>query len=205
MGHHGLRRMSRSTAVIVVTTALVALSGGAALAAGPPVVREAPLKFTDSHIEQEEHEDFCPDLDFDVLYTLEMTGGLFLGSRRGSGPLYFGQRFHLTETWENVENGRVFTARSSGSDRDQRVVDNGDGTLTITVQLTGGTTYYDSEGRRLFTDAGINRFTIVIDTAGTPDDVSDDEFVEFLGTDLDAGLRQTADRDFCADLQEFIG
>jgi hypothetical protein len=205
MGHLGLRRMRRSTAVVIVTTAVVALSGGATLAAGPPVVREAPLKFTDSHIEQEEHEDFCPDLQFDVLYTLEVTGGLFLGSSRSGGQLYFGARFHQTETWQNVENGKIFTALASGTDRDQKVVDNGDGTLTITVQLTGGTTYYDSEGRRLFTDAGVNRFTIVIDTAGTPDDVSDDEFVEFLGTDLDAGLRQTADRDFCADLQEFIG
>jgi len=84
------------------------------------------------------------------------------------------------------------------------VTDNGDGTVTIDVQSTGTTTYYDDDGNRLFIDAGRQTATIVIDTNGTPGDPSDDEFVAFLGGDL-TGHFETADRDFCADVMEFIG
>ena len=106
--------------------------------------------------------------------------------------------------WSNPENGREFRIEFSGTNRDQLVTDNGDGTLTIQVQATGPSRAY-ADGALTFIDTGIVRFSILVDHAGTPTDPADDVFLAFLGVDKEAGLRQTEGRDFCADLVEFIG
>ena len=155
------------------------------------------------HIEQVEHVDWCPDVPFDVLYT-EDSDGTFRFVQRGDGNYYGGATFTSDFSWTNVETGEMFSGTRHGSDSDLLVTDNGDGTVTIDVHSTGTTTYYDDDGNRLFIDAGRQTGTIVIDTNGTPGDPSDDEFVDFFGGDL-TGHFETADRDFCADVMEFIG
>jgi hypothetical protein len=156
------------------------------------------------HIEQVEHApDWCPDVPFDVLYT-EDVHGTFRFVQHGDGNYYGASSITSNFSWTNVETGAMLSAVRHGADKDLLVTDNGDGTITIEVMFTGPTTFYDDDGNRLFMDAGRTTGTAVIDTAGTPSDPSDDEFVDFLPGSM-TGHFEIVDRDFCADIMEFIG
>jgi hypothetical protein len=76
-----------------------------------------------------------------------------------------------------------------------RITDNGDGTITILVLATGNAVLYGEDGKALARNPGQIRFEILIDTAGTPSDPSDDEFLAFLG--VVKGSTGRSD-DFCA-------
>lgn len=195
------RRLTVSLAAACCVPLLLAATATTA-SAERAVVEHWVDDYTVTHLDGS--EDFCGDLGFDVVEHGEAKG-VFVGSRRGrDGLWYFGARFTGTTTWSNPDSGRVFRLEFSGTDRDQVVTDNGDGTLTIQVQVTGPSRYY-ADGALMFVDTGLTRFSILIDNAGTPGDPDDDEFVDFLGIDKVAGLRQTEGRDFCADIAEFIG
>ena len=148
--------------------------------------------------------DFC-NLPFDVVER-DQESGSFVGLNRGPAGLFFGAaKFNGTVTWTNPLNGRNFREEYSGSDREQKVVDNGDGTLTAQVQFTGPSRYYDN-GRLAFIDTGMVRITVTFDNGGTPTDPTDDaQERQFVSLDKLTGLRQTDGRDFCADIVEFIG
>ena len=95
----------------------------------------------------------------------------------------------------------VFTANS----RDHTIVDNGDGTITITVFASGGSRFYDTNGKLVLKDPGQVRFAFDIDYNGTPGDPSDDVEVpdSFRIVRESTGNSDLSDRDFCADLVEF--
>jgi len=93
-----------------------------------------------------------------------------------------------TGAWVRVTNSGI-------SSKDLQVIDNGDGTLTITNFGAGNTVMYDSDGNVIAHDPGMTRVQILVDDAGTPTDPSDDQFLEFLGVVLGStGLNA----DFCA-------
>jgi hypothetical protein len=69
----------------------------------------------------------------------------------------------------------------TGIEKDQRVTDNGDGTLTILVLTTGNAVLYGENGKAIARDPGQVRFEILVDDGGTPSDPSDDEFLANLG------------------------
>ena len=194
--------MNRTTiAAGIAAISALALFAPASAFAAPPIIDHWSDHI--EVIEQDEIPDWCPDVPFDVLYT-EDSHGTFRFVQRGDDNYYGGATFTSNFSWTNVETGKTFSGTRHGSDHDLLVTDNGDGTVTIDVHSTGATTYYDDDGNRLFIDAGRQTGTIVIDTNGTPGDPSDDQFVAFLGGDL-TGHFETADRDFCADVMEFIG
>ena len=118
--------------------------------------------------------------------------------------VYFSANVRGTTTFANLDTGKTYTNAYQFTDRDQRVEDNGDGTLTITVASPGSDRWYDSNGKLLFVTAGTFWFQLLVDHGGTPADPSDDEEIEgsFVGV-KDAGQRGTAGRDFCADLALF--
>lgn len=148
-------------------------------------------------------QDFC-NLPFDVVEHFQESGS-FVGLNRGpEGLFYGGAKFNGTITWTNPTNERNYRNEYSGSDRDQKVVDNGDGTLTSQVQFTGPNRYYEN-GRLAFIDTGMARITITFDNGGTPTDPTDDGEAQFVSLDRVTGLRQTDGRDFCADIVEFLG
>lgn len=195
--HRGL-----ALVVAVCAAPLLLLSTATPASAERAVVEHWVDDYTVTHLDGS--EDFCGDLGFDVIEHGEAKG-VFVATPRGrEGLWYGGARFTGTTTWTNPETGRVFRMEFAGTDRDQVVTDNGDGTLTIQVQVSGPSRYY-ANGALTFVDTGMLRFSIVIDHSGTPTDPDDDEFVAFLGVDKEAGLRQTEGRDFCADITEFIG
>jgi hypothetical protein len=192
-------RLSRT---LVLTTGLaVAVSmTTAALAAAQPIEQE--------HVHDsgsEIIEEFCGDLtvrhDFEVdVY--------FSGKPHGrDGLIYFADRVRATDSWTNLANDKTFTVTFAGQQKDQRVTDNGDGTLTILVLVAGRSFAYGPDGTRFLSlDAGTFRFQFVVDHGGTPTDPDDDEEIEgSFELVKEAGRADTAGRDFCEDIHEFIG
>jgi hypothetical protein len=122
------------------------------------------------------------------------------------GLAYGSEKVHGTQSYTNLANDKTFTEVFNVLDKDLKVTDNGDGTLTILVMATGSFKVYGPDGKLLFTDPGQIRFEILIDHAGTPTDPTDDEFIEFLGVVKGStGRNDLEGRDFCADIHEFIG
>jgi len=133
--------------------------------------------------------------------------GSFLVNTHGSDRLaYFLDTFHGTESFTNVANDKTFTNVFTQVSKDLKVTDNGDGTLTLLVMGAGVSKWFGPDGELLFLDSGTFRFEILIDHGGTPTDPFDDEELEFLGVVKDlTGRNDTAGRDFCDDIREFIG
>jgi hypothetical protein len=63
----------------------------------------------------------------------------------------------------NLETGGTFTNVFTSNRRDHRIVDNGDGTITITVFASGGSRFYDANGKLVLRDPGQFRFAFDID------------------------------------------
>jgi hypothetical protein len=132
--------------------------------------------------------------------------GNFLGNLRGSSPFpYFRESARGTVVTTNLDTGGTFTQVFTASNRDHTIVDNGDGTITITVAASGGFRAYDSDGNFVLSDPGHVRFAFDIDYQGTPGDPSDDTEVpdSFRIVKESTGRNDTQGRDFCDDLREF--
>ena len=110
------------------------------------------------------------------------------------GLVYFGFNLKVTDVVTNLANGNSVTSFATVRDKDQRVTDNGDGTLTILVLTTGNEVLYGEDGKVIARNPGQVRFEILMDHGGTPTDPRDDEFLEFLGVVKDSTGRSD---DFC--------
>jgi hypothetical protein len=132
--------------------------------------------------------------------------GNFVFNQRGSSPFpYYRESVHGTIVTTNLDTGGTFTNVFSVNSRDHTIVDNGDGTITITVFASGGSRFYDTNGKLVLKDPGQFRFAFDIDYNGTPGDPSDDVEVpdSFRIVRGSTGNSDFSDRDFCADLVEF--
>lgn len=190
------------TLLAALAIALVSLL--AVPAADAKLVFKEHFAFTDSHIEQEEHGDeFCPNVEFLTLFEIEARGQDVV-KLKGQSPFpYFASTFKFREVYTNLENGKTFTLLTVGRDADQRIVDNGDGTITLIFQGVGRTHVIGPDGDRLFTDAGQFRFVAVVDYNGTPGDPEDDIELSFEVV-KEVGHAGTEGRDFCEDLVIFL-
>lgn len=184
--------MARSSArwlgvVLVGATAAVMTTGLPATA--------KPLEkgtFTETFAFQE--ADFCGVEGLNVEGMGEISGRFLLNAKAGlpSGK----QNTRLTRTVTNPATGLSATDTAVVLEKDLKVTDNGDGTVTILVLATGNATLVsDSSGKVIARNPGQIRYQIVIDLGGTPLDPSDDEFVEFLGFVKESTGRND---DFCA-------
>ena len=132
--------------------------------------------------------------------------GNFLFNQRGSSPFpYARESLRGTVVTTNLETGGTYTNVFTFNSRDHRIVDNGDGTITITVFGSGSSRWYDADGVLVLRDSGQTRFAFDIDYNGTPGDPSDDVEVpdSFRVIRPSTGHSDTSGRDFCADLAEF--
>lgn len=181
---------------------LVAASAVPALA--QPIVHEH-FANSGSVIEQEVFPEFCGGtVDFPVLHTWEETGRFHL-VLHGDGLPYFVGHLNRTDTYTNTENGKTLTVTTVTTEKDKRVIDNGDGTFTVVFNAAGNMKSYGPDGTRLFMDTGIFTAEVLFDNGGTPTDPTDDEFIEFVDVIARHGLADTFDRDFCEDIVTFIG
>lgn len=176
------------------------LAGGAVVLLGTTASAAlvSNIRFHDTF--SEVSHDFCGDMhvrtDYDV-YVHE------LGRTKGSGELlYFLDNAHGTISDTNLVTGKSFTNTFAINDKDQSVTDNGDGTITIVGIGTGVNQYFGPDGELLFVDAGLTQFQLEIDINGTPNDVSDDTFVEGSFQLLkQTGRQDTLGRDYCEDFR----
>ena len=129
--------------------------------------------------------------------------GRFLVKSQGADQLaYYQEHVKVRQVITNVATREFVTEVDTVLDKDHRVTDNGDGTLTVTVLVTGNGTLYGSDGKAIARNPGQIRFKILLDHGGTPRDPSDDEFLEFLG--IVKGSTGRSD-DFCTAIVDAIG
>jgi hypothetical protein len=137
--------------------------------------------------------------------TVDVSGN-FVFNLRGSSPFpYYRESVHGTVVTTNLDTGGTFTTIFTSNSRDHTIVDNGDGTITITGFSSGGSRSYDTNGNLVIRDPGQLRVAFDIDYNGTPSDPDDDIFVDgsFRIVRASTGNSDTTDRDFCADLVAF--
>lgn len=145
-------------------------------------------------------EDFCDveGLDVEVHY-VEHGRGFFTYRGRDQIPYWTGN-FHGTVTFTELTGDQAGTTSSivwNTMDKDQRIVDNGDSTFTITAHGAGGWKFMGPADT--LRNPGMIVYQVLIDTNGTPQDPFDDEFLLDLGPLRDStGLNEQGD-DFCED------
>ncbi|PZS34865.1 MAG: hypothetical protein DLM58_05015 [Pseudonocardiales bacterium] len=186
---------------------IVKLSGIVGLAALSLAIVSAPAqgrpldrghdRGTSSVVQQ----NFCGDLTVRIDDQFDVN---FLFNSHGDGLFYDHQTIHDTTTYTNLATGKSITYISNFIQKDLKVTDNRDGTLTVLVLSAGSTKVYGPDGKLLFSDPGQTRAEILIDDAGTPTDPSDDQFIAFLGVVKGStGRNDLQGRDFCDDLHQF--
>ena len=132
--------------------------------------------------------------------------GNFVFNQRGSSPFpYYRESVHGTVVTTNLETGGTYTNVFTSNSRDHTIVDNGDGTITITSFASGTSRFYDADGNLVLKDPGQVRVAFDIDYNGTPGDPSDDVEIpdSFRIVRDSTGRNDLEGRDFCADLVEF--
>jgi hypothetical protein len=180
------RKLRLGAILALVTTVAVTL---AAAAGAGQIFRE-----TFHEEEAEVINNFCGVPGLTVEFAVVRDGRIHAVPHGRDRLPYFGAHVKQTEVVTNLANGNSVTSFSTFVDKDLRVTDNGDGTLTILVLTTGNAVLYGEDGKVIARNPGQQRFEILIDHAGTPTDPSDDEFLEFLGVVKESTGRSD---DFC--------
>jgi hypothetical protein len=140
-------------------------------------------------------ENFCDVPGMTVQLAFAIDGRVHAVQHGGQEAPYFIEHVKETDVFTNLANDKSVSVFTNAMSKDLRITDNGDGTITILVLATGNAVLYAEDGTVLGRDPGQIRFEILIDTAGTPSDPSDDEFLAFLG--VVKGSTGRSD-DFCA-------
>ena len=139
-------------------------------------------------------EDFCDvaGLTVELRSVLDMRVNAV--SRGPAGLAYFLQHGVTREVLHNPATGTSLTSVTTVTEKDMRVTENGDGTLTIRILATGNAVLFGADGKAIARNPGQTRFEILVDDGGTPNDPSDDEFLGRLGTVKESTGRSD---DFC--------
>jgi hypothetical protein len=181
------------------------LATAAAIALAAPALSTAAATASPPHFEtiveplSDQFEDFCAD-GLTVNRTGTFQSRLKIRTNK-AGLDYFLEHITVDEKLTGAASGHFVTVHTAFIAKDLKVVDNGDGTLTITQLLTGPSTLYGENGNALARDPGQVRFRLVIDTNGTPGDPEDD--IE-LSNDLIKGSTGRSD-DYCPVIVDQIG
>lgn len=131
-----------------------------------------PSRFTIHHEYAFEEEDFCDVAGLTVAIAGVIEFEAKVMSRGRDGFDYFGQHGTQTETLSG--NGRTLRSVANVNEKDLRVTDNGNGTLTVLILATGNAVLYGANGKAIARNPGQTRLEIVFDANDTPDDPFDD-------------------------------
>jgi hypothetical protein len=185
MKHSRVLRMS-----VAMGLATVAVTAFAAVGSAGKLFSE-PIDETESSIET----DFCGVEGLTVDFTSHIVGRVQAVPHGPDQLPYFSFKLKVTDVVTNLANGNDVLSEATVRDKDLRVTDNGDGTLTLLVLTTGNSVLYGEDGKVIARNPGQVRFEILVDHGGTPSDPSDDEELEFLGVVKESTGRSD---DFCA-------
>jgi hypothetical protein len=180
------RRVLRHVAAALASAALVA-----ALAAP---VAAAPIEVGTFHDEFGGlEEDFCGEEGLDVGFAVVVDGRFMAMQRGAAGLVYFAEHVVVGQTFTNLANDRQVTSREITVSKDLHVIDNGDGTLTVTALFTGNFTVYGANGKAIARNPGQIRIEFLVDHGGTPDFPPDDILISETQTKESTGRND----DFC--------
>jgi hypothetical protein len=168
------------------------LVGGLAAAGAAPasaeVIERYSLDFSTSGV----IDDFC-GAGLQPSFTYEQTGSGSAKTRGGDGVLWFHEEVRVVQTF--TYNGMTVTdIQPNTLGKDLKIVDNGDGTLSITVLLTGEDRLIGSDGKLLAKGDGQVRRLLTIDQASG----------EVISEELIFGSTGTND-DFCEAILAYWG
>jgi hypothetical protein len=181
-------RKRRLGAVLALgATAAVTLAANAS--AGPILREPVHEEFSDVI------ENFCDVPGMTVEFTFTLDGREQAVGHGPDGVAYFLRSARNSTVFTNPANGKSIHESGKFVEKDLRITDNGDGTLTIQILVTGNVALYGADGKAIARNPGQIRFEILIDHGGTPADPFDDEFIADLG--LVKGSTGRSD-DFCA-------
>lgn len=168
------------------------LVGGLVAAGAAPASARVLERFTYEASVSEVIDGFCGS-ELQVAYTSELAGSGIIRTRGDRGLEWFHDRFQLVETF--TYDGMTVTAIQPNTlNKDHTIVDNGDGTLSVTVLLTGGSRLIGSDGKLLAKDSGQIRLLLVVDIASN----------EVLSQELIFGSTGTND-DYCEAMLDHWG
>jgi hypothetical protein len=139
-------------------------------------------------------EDWCGVEGLDVLVEGTHDVKVKAMTQGTDGLVHFRGRDVVSET--HTANGVTTKVYVNSPARDLKVVDNGDGTLTITVLATGNAVLYGPDGEVLARNPGQSRFRFDVDHGGTPTDPSDDTEIEGSFEQIKGSTGRSDD--FCA-------
>ena len=173
---------------LATATTFLALTAG--VVASP--ASSAVLDHRHFHDADSEPFTFCKGMNAEVAWDDHIHELVTAGK---DGLVHFSANVRGTTTFTNLDTGGTMIRRYAFHDRDLRVTDNGDGTLTILVLATGNAVLYGMDGKAIARDPGQVRFELLVDHNGTPSDPTDDEILAFLGLVKESTGRSD---DFCA-------
>jgi hypothetical protein len=176
----------------VALLALVMMLSGIGSAMARPLER---FRFHDYVVTDQ--ADFCDIEGLGVRETLDAWVNVTVVAQGPDDLAYFKSTANGSLTWTNVDTGDTLRSVFNIVDKDHKVIDNGDGTITVIVLATGGERWYGPDGKLLFMNPGQIRFELLIDETGE---------AEFVGVVKGStGRNDLEDRDFCEDIETFIG
>jgi hypothetical protein len=171
-----------------------------------PLLAMSPASSAPPHFEtiteplSNHFEDFCGVEGLSVDQTGTFHSRLKILTKR-SGIVYFMEHITIDEVLTGVASGDSVSIHTAFLAKDLRIVDNGDGTITITQLLTGPSTLYDEDGKAIARDPGQVRFRVVVDTNGTLSNPDDDTELSFEVIKESTGRND----DYCAAMVAEIG
>jgi hypothetical protein len=127
--------------------------------ASAEVVERYSLDFSTSGVA----DDFC-GAGLQPSFTYDQTGSGSIKTRGPGGPEWFHEKLSVVRTF--TYNGMTVTdIQPNTVVKDHKIVDNGDGTLSITVLYAGGGRLVGSDGKLLAKNDGQIRMLVTIDIA----------------------------------------
>jgi hypothetical protein len=171
MGRSGKRWFAAMLALVATVAAALAASAAAEVVFRETFHDEGTVVF----------EDFCDVSGLTVEVAFSVDGRVQAVPHGRDGLVYFLEHLKGTNVYTNVDNDRFLTEVFTVVNKDLRVTDNGDGTLTILVLATGNAVLSGEDGKAIARNPGQIRLAFIVDHAGTPTDPSDDVFLEDLG------------------------
>lgn len=142
----------------LVTALLV---GGLVVAGAAPAHSEMVERYSLDFSESGTAEDFC-GAGLQPTYTFDQTGSGSVKTRGNDGLLWFHEKFSVVQTF--TYNGMTVTdIQPNTVAKDHKIVDNGDGTLTITVLYAGAGRLVGRDGKLLAKGDGQVRILLLLD------------------------------------------
>jgi hypothetical protein len=137
------------------------------------------------------HDDVFVDPDFcgtGMAVTVHASNAFVAHETVRGGLLYFSTNYSGVTRYTYAPTGKTATATYAAHSKDQTIVVNGNGMITIREAVSGLSERLTlPDGTVAYSDRGWQVFEFVIDTNGTPLDASDDIFVADHGLVSSAG------------------